>query len=675
MKFIYPQFLWALSLIIVPVLIHLFNFRRYKLVYFSNVSFLQSIKKDSKSKSTLRNILVLVSRILAIVFLVLAFARPYIPDNYKVETGRNKVVSLYIDNSFSMENTGVKGPLIELAKIKAIESIHSFSPGTKFNLITNDFNSEYKNVVEKDQIIDWLQSVKISKSVRNISEIINYHNNVIVSNDSLNEHILFMISDFQKSTSDIDKLNINEEVSYFAIFLKQNISSNVIVDSLWFESPGQYIGKEEKLLIRITNDSPDELIDLPVQLFINDTLKGALNVNIQPNNDSVVSIPFIHRRYGNFYGKVSISDFPVTFDNTLYFNYSISPRLKVLVISDNSGSYPFKLFQSDSYFDADITSSLTIPYNTFNSYKMIVVDGLYSITNGLATNLEKYILNGGSVLIAPSDKINIQEYCQLCNRIGIPCLGDFVQNKGQVSYINYQHRIFENAFSKHPDKANLPYFSGYFNIFSNSRTVSDVLLKSESGISVLNHYNAGKGEVYLSALPFSEECTNIIIHPVFVPFLYNSALQSGGIFSLYRVIEPLIVLEIDKNDNGGNVIIREQGGDKTIYPELFTSGTKIGIHSEYINAGHYNIVSNERVSEIVSVNDNRKESKIAQYSESELKEKLTKLNINTITSEEIIETKAKEWESGIYIHRLMLWLVLLFILAEVLLLRFYKRQS
>ena len=195
---------------------------------------MQSIKKDSKSKSTLRNILVLVSRILAIVFLVLAFARPYIPDNYKVETGRNKVVSLYIDNSFSMENTGVKGPLIELAKIKAIESIHSFSPGTKFNLITNDFNSEYKNVVEKDQIIDWLQSVKISKSVRNISEIINYHNNVIVSNDSLNEHILFMISDFQKSTSDIDKLNINEEVSYFAIFLKQNISSNVIVDSLWF---------------------------------------------------------------------------------------------------------------------------------------------------------------------------------------------------------------------------------------------------------------------------------------------------------------------------------------------------------------------------------------------------------------------------------------------------------
>src|SRR5439155_13460167 len=116
MNFIYPGFLFALSALTIPVIIHLFNFRKFRKIYFTNVRFLKEIKQDTQSRSRLKHLLILISRILAVTFLVLAFAQPYIPRGKgNVLTGI-RTISIYIDNSFSMEALGKNGSLIETAK-------------------------------------------------------------------------------------------------------------------------------------------------------------------------------------------------------------------------------------------------------------------------------------------------------------------------------------------------------------------------------------------------------------------------------------------------------------------------------------------------------------------------------------------------------------------------------
>src|SRR5436190_4688502 len=102
MQFYYPAFLWALTALAIPVVIHLFNFRRYKTVYFSNVKFLREVKEETTSRSRLKHLLVLASRLLAIAFLIMAFAQPYIPNKSNKFGGGKKYVSVYVDNSFSM---------------------------------------------------------------------------------------------------------------------------------------------------------------------------------------------------------------------------------------------------------------------------------------------------------------------------------------------------------------------------------------------------------------------------------------------------------------------------------------------------------------------------------------------------------------------------------------------
>src|SRR6266446_6276355 len=113
MLFTYPEFLFALSALSIPVIIHLFNFRRFKKIYFTNVRFLQEIKQDTRSRSRLKHLLILLARLLAVAFLVFAFAQPSLraKRGNPLMTGI-KHVSIYIDNSFSMDAVGKNGSLL-----------------------------------------------------------------------------------------------------------------------------------------------------------------------------------------------------------------------------------------------------------------------------------------------------------------------------------------------------------------------------------------------------------------------------------------------------------------------------------------------------------------------------------------------------------------------------------
>jgi hypothetical protein len=100
MSFINPAFFWAMFAIAIPIIIHLINFRRHKTLYFSNTRFLENIRKETKTKTKLKQILILIARILTIAMLVIAFAGPFIP----IKQGNNDKPSglniIYLDNSF-----------------------------------------------------------------------------------------------------------------------------------------------------------------------------------------------------------------------------------------------------------------------------------------------------------------------------------------------------------------------------------------------------------------------------------------------------------------------------------------------------------------------------------------------------------------------------------------------
>ena len=144
MQFLFPTFLWGLLAVSVPLIIHLFNFRRTKKVFFTNVAFLKAVETQTSAVRRIKQWLILASRILFLAFLVLAFAQPFLPakNASKNSTSGLGVNSLYLDNSLSMQNTTENKRYIDLAITKIDELLTLFRQSPNIQLVTNDFSAE-----------------------------------------------------------------------------------------------------------------------------------------------------------------------------------------------------------------------------------------------------------------------------------------------------------------------------------------------------------------------------------------------------------------------------------------------------------------------------------------------------------------------------------------------------
>src|SRR5688572_26370843 len=191
MSFVYPSFLWALSVLSIPIIIHLFNFRRTTRIFFSNTRLLKQVKEETTKKRKLKQYLVLASRLLFLFFLVLAFAQPFLPATEQLSAGNSKI--LYLDNTYSM-TLPVEDKLRAFdAAVNFVREITEvFPPDMRYRLMTNDFAPFSNSYKSKAEVQDLLAQMRLSPIGRTASEIRNRLGDV--------DDETFWISDFQKST-------------------------------------------------------------------------------------------------------------------------------------------------------------------------------------------------------------------------------------------------------------------------------------------------------------------------------------------------------------------------------------------------------------------------------------------------------------------------------------------
>ncbi|RZL17781.1 MAG: hypothetical protein EOO96_28555, partial [Pedobacter sp.] len=377
-------------------------------VYFSNVQLLKEVEQQNSSKEKLKNLLILLSRILAIIFLVLAFAQPYIPLNNQKTTAVNNSVSIYIDNSYSMEAINKDGSLLDEAKRRAKELIKGFGINDRFQLLTNDFEGKHQRLLNKEEFLKALDDVKISASNRNLQQILNRQGNVLTS--SANKYS-FLISDFQKNIASVKKLETKTDIQYSFLKLNATALPNVGVDSVWTLSPNHQPGANEKLVVQIKNYSEEEAVNIPLKLAINNQQKGLSSVTIPAGKTIKDTLSFSGLKSGWKKGVISIKDFPVTFDDSLSFSFKVDESLPVLSINGpNAGSYIKALFGADKYYKLTENSESNINYNCLSNFGLIVLNGVSNPSSGLAQQLKTYLTSGGSVVIFPDLDSDIKVY-------------------------------------------------------------------------------------------------------------------------------------------------------------------------------------------------------------------------------------------------------------------------
>lgn len=332
MSFLFPSFLFALFAILVPIIIHLFNFRRYKKVHFSNVSFLQALQLETRKRSRIRQWLILAARIITVACLALAFAQPFIPGkNRDAGIKGEKAISIFIDNSFSMQAQGNDGQLQEMAIEMAREIILASSGTDKIQLLTQDFEGRHQLFYTKDEALQLLEEIKSTSSTHLLSEIIQRQKDLLQKGDAPVKRA-YVISDFQVSSADLQQVKEDTGAYFQLLPLVPNNNANLYIDSCWLLSPELAMNAPINLTVRIWNKSNIELKDQVLNFKINNEEKLPVAYSVGANASVDVPINFVIRKAGYQWGHIYLNDAEILFDDDFYFSMYLPEKLNIMHI-------------------------------------------------------------------------------------------------------------------------------------------------------------------------------------------------------------------------------------------------------------------------------------------------------------------------------------------------------
>lgn len=641
MQFKNPEILYALLLLVIPIIVHLFQFRRFEKVAFTNVQFLKDIALQTRKSSQLKKWLTLFTRLFLLACVIIAFAQPFQSAKETFSTKSETVI--YLDNSFSMQAKGSNGTLLNTAIQDLIEHIDE---NEKLHIFTNNHNFPNTNIKAiKDDLI------QLSYSPNQLD-----YNAAILkgekafSKDKGSIKNFILISDFQQKESDL-KLKNNEIFNYRLVQLQPQTSNNISVDSL-------YISKANvdnlELTVGLSNQG-NPIESVSVSLFEDEQLIAKSAVAIDNKAESIFTIP----NNEAFRGKISIDDTNLNYDNTFYFNLDTKALIKVLVINESNADFLKKLYTNDE-FDLVIANVNELNYNTISDQNLIVLNGLKNISNALITALNSFSMNGGSVLIIPSDESNFDTYNELLRVFNLPNFTSKTTIEKHITTINFSHPLLADVFEKTVNNFQYPKVNSFYNLANTSH--SNILSFEDQSVFLTHTDN-----VYLFTAALDEQNSNFKNSPLIVPVLYNIGKHSLKLPRLYYTIGIKNTIDINtilKQDD----ILKMDNSDVSFIPMQKTFSNKVELTTDEVPSvsGIFEVKNKDHTLQYLSYNYDRNESRLHYMNLSQVPEQIK--NSSVASALDVIKSSTN-------IHELWKWFVifaLAFLIIEMLILKYFK---
>ena len=627
---------------VIPIIVHLFQLRRFKKEYFTNVKLLKELQIQTQKSSTIKKWLLLATRLLLLVALIFAFAQPFFKG--KDDDKKNNELVILLDNSFSMQAKGNKGELLK----RAVQELIEETPETKtLSLLTSndvfwdtDIKSIQKELLnlkysgtpfEIDNLITKIQAKKPNTSI-----------DYVVISDAINVE-----SKKTNSLSDGNSL-------YFIDAIAQS-KNNVSIENVTLS---QNLEQFYEIKVKLKSFGEQEN-GIPLSI-----VNGAKNVaktivNFKENEQTVVfTLP-----KKDFHGYAQIQDKGLTYDNTFYFSIEKPKKIKVTTIgTSDKNAFLSKIYTSDEFELTNYTIS-EINYTELENQHTIVLNELEEIPSSLATNLSDFYAKGGNVIIIPSATISVEKLNSLTNKVGNTNFTALQNQEKKITKISFSHPLYQNVFEKKVTNFQYPEIKQSFALSTKGLPI----LQCEDGSSFLQSTSNQVGSIYTFSAPINKQNSNFQNSPLIVPTFYNMAQTKGNSGKLSHIIGENEVLLIDAITSKDEVI-SIQNEDESFIPMQQVLNTKIKLSLGDLpdNSGNFAVEKKENKLKKISFNYARTESDLGQRNETTFEE-FTKVNDISTVFNEIESTRSSKdfW-------KWFITLALLFLVSEMLIHKFVK---
>lgn len=652
MHFKHPEILFFLFLLIIPILIHLFQLQRFRKEAFTNVKFLKEIELETRKSSRLKKLLILLSRLMLLAFLIIAFSEPYFSKN---ETEANYRNVIYLDNSLSMQAKDKGGgDLLQISKNRLYEGFPENDLG--YTLITND------------KTLENLDYHLFRKALLNID----FHpvkkdiNQVLLDIDKLNKNTpntlfnVILISDFQKINNEIIKEQINQNHRYNVVQPTLTQVENISIDTAWIAEE-----QEQNLKIRsVVRSHKMDASELSISLFVEDKLYGKSRLNLEPGEEKEIefSVPYT----SEIKGKISLTDHRLNFDNDLFFSINEKTRTRVLVIG-NKNEFLERIYQPAD-FELRFSRLTELEQGILRDQDLIILNELEKMPDALTQRMKNFVQEQGNLVIIPSPDADIFSYNNFFSALNMGYISGASSEQKRVTSIHYEHPFFKGVFEKIIMNFQYPVLERSFDTQLDN---SSAILSYENLQGFVFEIPFNTNKIYWIASPLSDEGNSFISSPLIVPLFYNFSKQDKDTEAIYRIIGEENQIEITEAvENDVPLTITKDQSEFIPLQSKRNNKVVLTTREFPLTSGIYEIKKDGVQLGQVAYNYNRKESELNYNMPNALEDMPENVHYYDTVQGVIKETNDRQNNQNLW--HLFIILALVFLVLEILLQKFLK---
>ncbi len=683
MTFLNPLALFGLFLGAIPVLIHLFSKTKKEYIEFSSLKFLKILEMRRIRRLKLKQILLLILRTLAVLFLILGFARPSVKGKLGTPLeSQTKVSAVFvIDNSFSVKQPVRGRELFSILKELAVKSARQFSENDDMYLIYSASPDKvYGPAAGSGTFIKRIEREKTVSARAELTEAL-FKGIYLLSEKKSDACEIFIFSDFQKTglekiTTAADSLRRNKNITLYCICPDFEDPANLTVTGIKPQNQLFAVNKDIKMNAFIANFSPKNVNDLKVNFYVENERTADAVLQLEPGQRSIREFSHLVNKPGFISGFIEVDDDRLELDNRQYFSQYIPDKRKVLVIQENRDPFlEINLLlnkngvsgQECTFISKDRSSSVQ-----FSDYDVVFYNNIRNFNANDGFRLKKYLDWGGKTVIVLSSVTGIGEYNDfIAKELSLPRAvikrNHNTDGKSFLSFgrIDEIHPVWKDIISDPVKKYSSPHF--FSTVLTRADKSSRRLINFSDGSPYIIEQASGNGIVTLINSGFSPAETDIQRKGVFIPLIQHLikylAVPEWNFKNDFTVNEELFY-QFKGSAKEFEVII-PAGESIKILPKIFSNSYLLN-HKGVTEPGIYKLFGDGRLIQQFAVNIDPLESDLKKFSEIELKDIFNDIPVRFIQTEEEVEAALLNLRYGTELASVSFLLVLILLLAEMI---------
>lgn len=451
-----PWLLWAgLGAIALPILIHLLARRRFRRVRWAAIEFLREAQRENRRRMRIRELILLALRCLAMLLIGLLLARPFLtPEGFAASMGgASRVRHLFIvDDSYSMGLTRGRESLFRQAVQHVVGRVRTLADSPEGVAVAVMRASQPAAEMLSAAPLDEVSVTALTESMEAVdtsNRSADWDGAIATAAEWMTADagpadrvIVHLVSDFQQrdwTPADPsarfkplrERAEAGQSLRIELVDLGRDGAPNLSLSDLSIDDRQVIAGLQTRATVTITNHSPSTSDATQLDVYVDDAATPPAPLPaIAPGESITVPLQVVFTEPGPHELNVSLPGDALPIDDSRYLACDTVSALRVLIVNGEPAADPYEdevhLVATALRPEGVVFSGLEVQVvedhglatADLENVPLMIWANVYRPDPAMLDRLERYVADGGGLVIFLGDQVDAQRYNELLYRGG-----------------------------------------------------------------------------------------------------------------------------------------------------------------------------------------------------------------------------------------------------------------